>query len=525
MRLGIVGGGHRSRKCDGVGRLNIRPNSHLLGDGSGGIGDSRVAVGILFTADRGTQPLEFRLQRLITAVQVVNVRHVRLPVGDESGEDETRAGPEILRLHVGAAQAVDADDGRGVSLDDDVRTQTPEFGHVREPIVIDRVGDEARSVGDGKRGDHLRLEIGRKAGMDVRGDVRARQPTASTHVNGLAVDPEIGARRTELADCGGEMFRDDVRDLDLTPRHRPRDHVRPRLDSIGDVPEGDGMQLRLAVHGHRARARSFDRDAHRLEALRERDHLRFRGGVGDLGDALRERGRHHDVRRRAHTGDIEMDTSAAQPIRLGDDVPVVHLHLRTERPEPLEVKIDGARSPGAAAGQGNARFSESGEKRPQDVEGGAHLAHDLVGRLMARERRRVDGKRPRSFLYGRPEVLQKAYHGPDVSEVRHRGKATLPRSEEKGGKDRQDGILRAGDLDAAGERPSALDDELFHRRVHVLLGGIHGFRDGDGLGAHVAWDSGPGALTQLFFARAVPSRRDRSGFGESFASRTPPRGG
>ena len=203
--------------------------------------------------------------------------------------------------------------------------------------------------------------------------------------------------------------------------HRRRDHEGTRLDAVRDDGVLAAAQLGTALDGHLRGARAPHAGPHARQHARQADVLRLARRVLEHGRPLGERGGHHELLGRPHGGEVEHDLRAAQALRLGLHVALADAEPRAELLEAAQVEVDGPRADGAAAGGGDARVAKAGEERPQHEEGGAHRLHQLVGRLAARDRARLDHHLvPVGALRdARAQVLEHLDRGAHVGERRH----------------------------------------------------------------------------------------------------------
>ena len=114
------------------------------------------------------------------------------------------------------------------------------------------------------------------------------------------------------------------------------------------------------------------------------------GEIGDFGLARRvldqalAAGKHRGHERVVGCADRDLrqfDATAGQTARGARiDVAAVEIDLGAERFQRGEVKIDGARSDRAAAGQRNARLAAACNQRREHPEARPHARHHLVGR-------------------------------------------------------------------------------------------------------------------------------------------------
>src|SRR3989442_10031613 len=100
--------------------------------------------------DRGSKSLELHLDPFVAAIEMVDAGDAGLALCHEPGQDERRRGAEIGRHDRRPAQRGHAVYRRRVAFDADIGAQAPELSHVREPVLIDGVGDGAGAARDGE---------------------------------------------------------------------------------------------------------------------------------------------------------------------------------------------------------------------------------------------------------------------------------------------------------------------------------------------------------------------------------------
>ena len=251
-----------------------------------------------------------------------------------------------------------------------------------------------------------------------------------------------------------------------------------RLDAVGDDGGLDRPQVLHAADGQPPRADALDLGAALHQHLGERGDVGLDGHVVERGDALGEHRGHHQLRGRADRDHAEVEVGALEPHVAPDDVAVLDLEVRVHRVEALEVQVDGARAPGAAAGQRDARGAEAREQRAQHVDAGAHGAHQVVGRLERADVRGVHDAGVAVEGHLRPEGLEHAGHGARVGQQGHVAQRVHAGGEQRGGHERQGRVLRPADLHAAGEPLPPANDQGVHGLGPRVFrrGGIEGAR-------------------------------------------------
>ncbi len=149
-----------------------------------------------------------------------------------------------------------------------------------------------------------------------------------------------------------------------------------------------------------------------------------------------------------------------------------------QRAERLLVHVGRARAEDAAAGQRDFGAPESPQQRSAQIERRRELAHERVRRAMLVDVRRVDRDRVAVFERdARAERLEQRPHHRDVGDARDAVQRHFSARQQRGRHDRERGVLRALDLDAAFE-PRAADDaqrgvepvEDVHATLHPTSG-------------------------------------------------------
>ena len=155
----------------------------------------------------------------------------------------------------------------------------------------------------------------------------------------------------------------------------------------------------------------------------------------------------------------------SRPLTVAVDVAAVEPERRAHLLQALEVQVDRPGADRAAARQRDARLARAGQQRAEHQDRGAHLAHDVVGRLGAGDRA---AERQRAAVVadridGDAVLGQQQAHGLDVGKPRHVAEHQALVGQQGGGHQRQGGVLGAADDDLAGERPAAADADAVHQ--------------------------------------------------------------
>src|SRR5215475_1077374 len=112
------------------------------------LGRATVNGGMLapYPLDARAQGLELLLQRLVTTIEVIHARDLRLALGGQPGQHERSGGAQVGSHHGRSLVGVDpAHHGHGaVGLDGGAHAA--ELGHVHEAILENGLGDLAGAV-------------------------------------------------------------------------------------------------------------------------------------------------------------------------------------------------------------------------------------------------------------------------------------------------------------------------------------------------------------------------------------------
>jgi hypothetical protein len=97
-----------------------------------------------------------------------------------------------------------------------------------------------------------------------------------------------------------------------------------------------------------------------------------------------------------------------------------------------QVQVDGPRTDGAAAGQGDPRFLQAGHQRPQNQDGSTHLAHQVVGRLVVVQAAGIHLHGVVRHAAAGPQVGEQLQGAVNVPQIGHVGKGVGPVAQQRG---------------------------------------------------------------------------------------------
>ena len=253
-------------------------------------------------------------------------------------------------------------------------------------------------------------------------------------------------------------------DRDAFAANRARHQKRARFDPVrNDVVLG-AVQFRHAFDDQAPRAGAFDFRAHLVQKICQIDNFRFLRRAFDHGRAFGQHRRHHHIVG-AENGRAEfaaqIDHGAGQLRRKDFYVAAFHAHGRAERFKTFQMQIDRPIADDATARHRDGRFFAAAEQRAEHANRRAHFAHDIVGRDRF-DLLRGHGDRAAGAFHLRAEMRQNLQHVMRVAQIRHATDDARLACEQRRRQDRQRRVFRAADLDRAGERVAAVDEDLIH---------------------------------------------------------------
>ena len=357
----------------------------------------------------------------VTAVEVVNTADGRFTFGDEACEYERCAGAEVGAHDVCAFEREAALDGCRVAVQLDGGTQTFEFCDVLEAVVIDGILHEA-VAGNGEERCHERsLHVCRESREGECGETDGLEfLLACIDFGPVGADVHLAADFAESVERGGDVFRDDARDFDATACDGGGAEERAGFDAVRDCNACARAERFYALDGEGSRAAALDFCAHACEEVDEVVDFGFEGGVLQYAHAFGECRRHEHVDRCTDAGNREVEVAAGEPAFAGGfDVTVRDVDLGAERFEALEVQVNGARAPGASAGERYAAASEAGDERAEHVEARAHGLDEFVWGFQMVYAVRVDSQDVASAVDVATDNAEHVGHGLHVFQVRN----------------------------------------------------------------------------------------------------------
>ena len=294
-----------------------------------------------------------------------------------------------------------------------VRTHARQFRHVHVAVFKDRFGQHAGPIGPQQHCHKLRLHVRRKAR-----ERRCRQGQRAQLAVGGDSDAALmlGDFNTRFAQCGKRRVH--VIGVGAIQFHRPAGQtdgtgIAARFDTVRHDSVGCAMQTVDTFNDKLFGTNALNMRAHGDQQVAQVDNFRLPRGVFKDAGALGADGRHQRIFGCPDRDDREHDGPARQAATLGAGCHVTsgRFNLCAKGFECLQMQIDRAVANGAATWQRHSRFPRTGQQRPKDEDGGAHLPHDIIRRHrrgdVARAQRHDPTKifRPCAFNHGRTTQL------------------------------------------------------------------------------------------------------------------------
>ncbi|CAG4927213.1 unnamed protein product, partial [Acidocella sp. C78] len=386
-----------------------------------------------------------------------------LALRGEAGEHQRERGAQVGRHHRRAGQRRHAAHDRRRAMHVDARAHAVEFGHVHEAVLEDRLGDHRGALGHRHQRHELRLHVGHETGEGLGHRIGAMQPVAPADRDPLRLRRHVHAGLAEGCGQRAEIVQPRAAQQHAAAGDRGGAGIGARLDPVRQDRVPRAVQRLHPANGQPVRADAADRGAHLVQAFGEIADLRLARGIHQHGLARGQGRGEQQLLGRADRHEGKGDGRAMQPLRrAGVDIAAIEGDLGAHRLQPLEVQVDRAGADRAAAGQRHARLAGARQQRAQHQDRGAHLAHDVIGRLGI-----GDGAAHRKplgpgLLDGDAMLRQQLRHGRDVGERRHVLKLQPLIGQQTGDHDLQRRVLGAGNVDDALQRAAAADADSIH---------------------------------------------------------------
>ena len=336
---------------------------------------------------------------------------------------------------------------------------------MHETVFKDRLANDRRPVGQAHQRHELGLQIGRETrigrGLHVDGPDRAIAHDTHgglTLLNRHAGLPQIRPQRLI-------MRRNHAGQGDIAARRSRRHGIGAGLDTVGHHRPYRGLERRDALNRDRAGARAGDLRAHGIQAIGQVLNLRLARAILQLRCALRQHRCQHGVLGRAHRDKRKDDMAALEPARrcLGQHIAFFQRDPGAQCLHGFQVQVDRARADGAATRQGDFRLALARQKRAKHVEGGAHLAHQIIGRCRARKVRSREAQPVAGLLFSlHAQMGQKVRHEARIRQARHVFQEQLAFGQQACRHQLQSRVLRAGNLNGAGKWLFPANDDAIH---------------------------------------------------------------
>ena len=295
--------------------------------------------------------------------------------------------------------------------------------------------------------------------------IRSCWPGRDEHVAAVVLDPAAEPLEGELRHA--QVVGHAVADAELAAGAGGQRDERADLDVVRPDRVVGAAELLLTVDDHQVRADALDARAHLHQQAGEVLYVRLGSGVVDHGRAGRQRGSHQGVLGRHHRRLVHEEVAGVEPVRrVQVHVGAVEPHVRPERSECVEVRIEAAAADHVPAGRRHVGAAEAGEQRTRQQERRA----DALGPFAIDVRMADAVGTDRHDVLVAPlgldvEPAQQLEHRLDVADPRDVAEHDLLTRQQRRGEHGQRGILVSSGHDGPGEGSATLDDELLHAGI------------------------------------------------------------
>ena len=275
---------------------------------------------------------------------------------------------------------------------------------------------------------------------------------------------------TQLVDYGFQYGRVGVAQTHITTGRRSGSQKSTAFNAIGHHLMTGGMQARHTRDAYGIGAGATDLRPHRDQAIGQIDHFRLPRRVANDRFAIGQGRRHHDVFGACHRDHVGDDVCAFQARRARQHITMLDSNRRAHRLKRLDVLIDRAHADRAPTGQRNAGLTATRQQRSQHQHRGTHGLDQLIRckRIIQAAGIQLDAE---FFVDRNPHahLCQQRQHRRHVVQMRHVRNTQRFGAEDGRAQYRQSGVFCAGDTHLALERDAALDDQLVHACLSVLI--------------------------------------------------------
>ena len=146
------------------------------------------------------------------------------------------------------------------------------------------------------------------------------------------------------------------------------------------------------------------------------------------------------------------------------DVAAIHVHIRPQLAQSLQMKVHRPVSNDASAGQRDTCFAQAAQQGSHHANGGAHFAHEVI-RGIAADILGLDENRAAVPFHLGAQILEDLQHVIRIAQIRHARDPAFLRRQQRGRQNGQGGIFRTTDIDGTSQLAAALNDEFFHQKI------------------------------------------------------------
>ncbi len=163
----------------------------------------------------------------------------------------------------------------------DITSKANELGDMGKSILVDRVGHTAAAIGAAEQRYPLRLQIGRKSGVDGGGHIDRSKPRRGGKRHLVPSDIELAAGFLQLLKNNRQVVGIDLSESHLPPRHRRSDHQCAGFDPVRDGLLVDRAQIVDTLYGDHRGSEPLDLRSHLLQEPAGGGDFGLHRGIGD----------------------------------------------------------------------------------------------------------------------------------------------------------------------------------------------------------------------------------------------------
>ena len=313
---------------------------------------------------------------------MINLRNFRNTFRHQSCQNQSCPCTQVGRHHLSSPQYSTALDDCLIACGFNACAHLSQLAHMHEPVFKYRLDDSSRTLHRGEKGHERRLNVCRKARIRQCLDIRCTLWSQIAPDNQILVtDFNPHTAFPQLGDNRLQMIRYSIRNPHVASGNGSCKHKGSCFDPVRNHSVLRTAQMLHAFDFNGIGTGTLDLRSHLVQKIGQVYNFRLLCGILDIGDTFCQDCRHHDVLRRTHTREVQIDGVTDQTLSA---CPGFHIAFRfieddfcPQSLQSFQVQINGTGTDGTAAGQRHPCSSLSGKQRPHDENGSTHLIHQI----------------------------------------------------------------------------------------------------------------------------------------------------